>query len=125
MTQGKTQFDRLTQGAAQTGKEQVDALIESGNLLMKGLEDLTKTCINLAQSSAERNTQAMKSLLSCKTISEFTETQNKWLQQNFDDFMAGSTKLSELSVQITTEALEPINDQFSKTVKKAGETIAA
>ncbi|MCB9990067.1 MAG: phasin family protein [Rhodospirillales bacterium] len=125
MTQNKSKFEKLSQDAAKNGKEQVEALIESGNLFMKGFEDFTKTYVDLAQSAAERNNQAVKALLSCKTINEFAETQNKWVQQNFDDFMATGTKLSELTIKIATDAFEPINDQFSKTVKKAGESLAA
>lgn len=125
MTQGKYQFDRLTQDAVKGSREQIDAAMKTGNLLMKGIEDVTRTYMSWAQSSAERNSQAVKALMSCKTINEFAETQNKWAQQNFDDFMAGATKLSEVGVRIATDALEPINDQFSKNLKKAVDSVAA
>ncbi len=125
MTKGKNQFDSFTQDAVKGGKEQVDAVIQTGNVFMKGFEDMTKACMSWAQSSAEKNSQAVKALMSCKTINEFAETQNKWAQQNFDDFMAGATKMSELGVRVTTEALEPINDQFSKSIRKAVDSMAA
>lgn len=125
MTQGKVQFDRLAQDGVKGGKDQVEAVMKSGNVFMKGFEDIVKTCVTLAQTSAEKNAQAVKSMMSCKTVTEFTETQNKWVQQNFDDFMSGATRLSELSVKLTTEALEPINDQVGKTIRKATESMAA
>ena len=125
MTQGKTQFDKLAQDATKSSKQQMDAMMKSGNIFMKGFEDITKTYMSWAQSSAEKNSQAMKALLSCKSINEYTETQNKWIQQNFDDFMAGSTKISELGVKVATDAFEPINDQLSKSIKKAAESVAA
>lgn len=125
MTQGKYQYDRLTQDAVNGNKEQMDAALRAGTVFFKGFEDMTKACMSLAQSSAEKNSQAVKALMSCKTINEFAETQNKWAQQNFDDFMAGATKLSELGVRVATEALEPINDQFSKGLKKAADKMAA
>ena len=125
MTQGKSQFDKFTGDATKTSKEQMDAYMKSGNIFMKGFEDYAKTYMSWAQSSTEKNAQAVKALLSCKSINEYTETQNKWVQQNFDDFMAGATKLSELGVKVTTDALEPINDQFSKSIKKAAETLVA
>lgn len=125
MTQGKSQFDKLSQDASKSTKEQFEALIKSGNIFMKGFEDMTGAYMSWAQSSAEKNSQAVKALLGCKTINEYAETQNKWVQQNFDDFMAGTTKLSELSVKVATDAFEPLNDHVSKSIKKAADSVAA
>lgn len=125
MTNNKAQYEKLTSEAASTGKEGVEALLKSTNIWMKGTEDLMKTYMTLAQENAAKNSEAIKTLLGCKNLNELTEAQNKLAQQSFDGFMAGATKLSELTVKITTEALEPINDQVSKTVRKATESVAA
>ena len=125
MTQGKSQFDKLTQDAGKAGKEQMDACMKAGNVFIKGFEDIAKTYMGWAQESAEKNSQALKTLMSCKTINEYAETHNKWAQQNFDDFMSGATKLTELSVKLASDTFEPINDQFSKSIKKATEAVAA
>lgn len=124
MAQTQAQYDKMTQQAGAIGKEQWEATIKSGTIWMKGCEDMMKTCMSMAQGAAERNSQAMKGLLNCRTLNDITEAQNKIAQQNFDDMMKGAKKVSEMSVKITTEALEPINDQFSKSVKKATESIA-
>ncbi len=125
MLQGNPQYDKFAKDATKGSKEQSDAFMASGTMFMKGFEDIAKAYMGWAQSSADKNAQAAKSMLSCKTINEFTETQNKWAQENFDDLMAGATKLSELSVKVTTEAFEPINDQVNKGIKKATESVAA
>jgi len=122
---GKNQFEKLSQDAANAGKEHVEALVKSGNIFAKGFEDFLKTYASLAQSSAERNAQAFKTLLGSKTLNEYTETQNRVAQENLDDFLSGVTKLSELGVKLATETFEPINDQVSKSIKKASEAIAA
>jgi phasin family protein len=122
---GKNQFEKLSQDAANAGKEHVEALVKSGNIFAKGFEDFLKTYASLAQSSAERNAQAFKALLGSKTLNEYTETQNRVAQENLDDFLSGVTKLSELGVKLATETFEPINDQVSKSIKKASEAIAA
>lgn len=125
MTQGKSQFDKFTQEAGNAGKEYADLMMESTSTLMKGSQDIMKTWMGWAQNSAEKNGEALKSLLGCKTLTELSEAQNKLAQQNFDDFMKGATKLSELTVKVTTEALEPINDHVSKTVRKTSTMMAA
>lgn len=125
MSQGKNQFEKLSQDAANAGKEHVEAFVKSGNIFAKGFEDFLKTYASLAQSSAERNAQAFKALLGSKTLNEYTETQNRVAQENLDDFLSGVTRLSELGVKLATETFEPINDQVSKSIKKASEALAA
>jgi phasin family protein len=125
MTQGKTQFDKFAQEAAVSSKEQVDAFMKSGGVFMKGFEEILKTYVSMSQTTAEKNSQAVKSFLGCKNLNDFTEAQNKFARQNFEDFMSGATKLSELSIKVTTESFAPINDQMSKTIKKATESVAA
>jgi phasin family protein len=125
MTDSKAQYEKITSEAASTGKEGFEALIKSTNIWMKGSEDLFKTYMSFAQDTASKNSEAFKTLLSCKNLNELTEVQNKLAQESFDGFMAGATKLSELSVKLATEALEPINDQVSKTIRKATDAVAA
>lgn len=124
MTQSKAQYEKMTNDAAANGKEGFDAILKSTNIWMKGSEDLFKTYMSLAQDTAAKNSEALKTLLSCKNLNELTEAQNKLAQESFDGFMAGATKLSELSVKLATEALEPINDQVSKTIRKATDAVA-
>ena len=125
MTQGKTQFDKLAKEAANESQKHAEAVAKAGNILFKGAEDYLKTYVTFAQKSAEKSQEAVKAILGCKTLNEFTETQNKLAQEGFDDFMSGFTKLSEISVKVATDAFEPINDQLSKSIKKATDTLAA
>jgi phasin family protein len=123
--QNKVQFDKIAKEAASAGQEQVDVLVKSSTIFAKGCEDFVKTYVSIAQESAEKNSEALKTLLGCKSLNEFTETQQKLAQTSFDEFVSSATKLSELSVKVATDAFEPINDQVSKSIKKVTETIAA
>ena len=113
------QFEKFTQDAANFGQEQVEALVKSGNILAKGMEDILKTCMDIAQANGEKGQEVAKTLMACKTLNELTEVQTKLAQESFDDFMSTATKLSELSIKVATESLEPINDQVGKAMKKA------
>ncbi len=124
MTQ-KKQYDKLAQDATLAQKDQMEALVKSSNIALKGMEDIFKICMQLAQSTAEKNAQAFKSLVGCKTLNEFTEAHTRVTQTNFDDFMSGATRLSELTVKLATDAFEPINEQFSRTLKFANDALAA
>lgn len=131
MTNSKNQFanfgnfDKIANDAADSSKKQLEALSKSGSIFWKGCEDLVRECMSLAQDSTEKNSKIIQTLMSTKNINEWAETSNKLTQQSFDDTMAGLTKISELSVKVATDSLEPINDQITKAVKKASSAIAA
>ena len=125
MNSQKNQFEKLSTDGAEQVRQVSDNMMKSSTLFMKGMEQVMKTCMSMAQDSAEKNAEAMKQLMACKTINDFTEAQNKLAQQNFDDMMQNATKLSEICIKVCTEAFDPINDQLSKAIKKASTQMAA
>lgn len=122
---GKTQLDKAAQEAANAGRDAMETAMKSGNVWARYLEDVSKVYMNLAQETTEKQSEAWKAIMGCKTINEFTETQNRLAQQSFDSMMSNATRLSEMSIRAATDCFEPINDQFSKAMKKASDTMAA
>lgn len=125
MSTSKNQYEKISADASAVSRQGVEAIMKSCNVMAKGVEQMLKACAEMAQESAERNGQAFKTLLAAKTLHELTEIQNRIAQENFDEAMTASTKLSELAIKISTEIFEPINDQVSKSIKKASEAMAA
>lgn len=125
MSNSKNQFEKFSQDFTGAGREQVEALVKSSTIFAKGMEDLVKLAVGLAQESAEKSADAVKSLMACKTFNEFTEAQNKLAQKNFDNLMHSATKFSELTIKLATESFEPINAQLTKSIKKASDSLAA
>lgn len=118
-------FDKFSTDAMSFSKDCSEACAKSGQIFMKGFEDIFGAVVTLVQSSAEKNAKFVKEAMSSKTINEFAEVQSKIAQASFDDFMTGATKLSELSVKVISEGSEPVNAQITKAVQKATETMAA
>lgn len=118
-------FDSFTKEAAEISREYSEACVKSGTILMKGMEDFVGVVMSIAQSSAEKQAQFIKEAMSSKTINEFAEVQNKIAQANFDDFMAGATKLTEIGTKLLTDTAEPVNAQIGKAIKRASESLAA
>ncbi len=125
MSKSKKQMDQLTQDAADIGRESMEAFVKSGTIFAKGFEDLMRTSMTLAQSATEKQTRLAKEVMSSKSLHEFTETQSKIAQANYDDFLQSATKISEMGVKLLTEAAEPLNEQMNKTIRKASESMAA
>ncbi|MCB9982779.1 MAG: phasin family protein [Rhodospirillales bacterium] len=125
MTKQPFQFDQLAQDAANQSRESMEAFVKSGTIFAKGFEEIIKTAATLTQGAAEKQAEYTKQLMGSKTLNEYAEAQNKIAQSSFDQFMAGATKLSEMSVKVLNEASEPLNEQMTKTMAKANKQMAA
>lgn len=121
----KASFEKFTKESADFGREYSEAMAKAGSIFMKGLEDMTGALVSMAQTSAEKQAKFAKEAMSIKTINEFAEVQNKIVQSNFDDFMAGFTKISEMGVKLLSEGTEPVNAQITKVIQRASESMAA
>jgi phasin family protein len=124
MFKGNKQFEKIAQDAAVAGQDQVDALVKSSAILTKGMEDIIKTCMEIAQESSEKTQSVAKTVMSCKTLNEFTDVQSRLAQTSFDEFMTNATRISEKAIKLYTEAFAPINDQMGKSMKRASDLAA-
>ncbi len=125
MSNYKEQYEKLTGGTSASAKEAMESCMASGKTFAKGAEKIMKTLAELAQESSQRNAEAMKSLMASRTLNEFAEAQNKLAQQNFEEAMSTATKLSEMTIKLYSEALEPINGQMTKAMTAAMKKNAA
>lgn len=125
MMNNNKQFEKIAQDAAVLGQDQMDAMMKSSTIFAKGMEDILKTCMEIAQEAGEKSQSAAKTVMSCKTLNEFTDVQTKLAQASFDEFMTNATRISEKAVKLCTDAFEPINDQMGRSIKRATDTMAA
>ncbi|MAI61214.1 MAG: hypothetical protein CBB87_01840 [Micavibrio sp. TMED27] len=112
------EFEKLAQETANVGRENVEAFIKSGAIFAKGFEAIVKTASTLTQSAAEKQAQFAKEIINSKTLNEAAEAQNKIAQANFDEFVSGATKISEMSVKLLNDSAAPINEQLTKSMEK-------
>ena len=121
MSNYKAQYEKMGEEAQNFLRQNAESCSKTGQSFAKGAEKMMKTIAEVAQESAQRNSESFKALMACRTINEFAEAQNKLMQQNFDDAMSTATKLSEMAIKICNEAIEPINGQMAKAMKKMSE----
>lgn len=124
MLKGNKQAEKIAQDAAAMGQDQMDAVMKASTIFAKGMEDILKTCMEIAAEAGEKSQAVAKTVMSCKTLNEFTEVQTKLAQSSFDEFMTNATRISEKGVKLCTDAMEPINDQMGKAIKKASNLAA-
>lgn len=119
------QFDDFIKQTTELNTEYSEACAKSGSIFMKGVEDMMGAVMSLAQESSEKQSKFFKTIMDVKNVNDFADVQAKIAQENFDDFMAGATKISEISTRVLTESTEPVSAQVTKAVQNATKAMAA
>lgn len=105
--------------AAAISKENVDAFVAAGDVFTKSAETVGKAYFEYAQASAEAGVEATKAMMGAKTVKDFIDIQSDYARTSFDNFLAESTRLSELTVKAANEAFEPLKTQMNTSFEKA------
>jgi phasin family protein len=120
----ETLFKRYDE-AASFGKDNVDACVTCSTVFAKGVESMSKELMSLAQSTVEANVATTKALFGAKSVRELIDLQTEFSRSRFDSLMAESAKLTELSMALANETIEPIQARMNATVEKLMKPIAA
>lgn len=120
-----TQLFSGFEGVSQIGKDNVEAVVKSSQILAKSAEQLGRAIAGFTQSSLEIGAQAGQALLGVKTLRDLVEVQSEFARNSFDHFVAGTSKISDMTVKVANEALEPINQCMNESIDKATKKFAA
>jgi len=129
MNYGQDQMEQMTKAAtdqaeelSKMGKSGFDAWMKTTNMWMDNTQTLWKSCTDMANSSREKQAKAMKELMSCKTLNDMSDASTKMAQATMEDTMSNATTMSEKTIKMCMDTMEPINDQmtkgFQQTAKK-------
>jgi len=128
----KDQVEKASQQAfksyeelSKLGKENLDAYVAATTIYAKGFESIGKAWMTFNQSAMEAGATTAKALLGAKTLREAVDLQSEWAKSTFDKFIAETTKTTETTVKVTSEAMEPITARVNAAVEKAFKPIAA
>lgn len=128
----KEQFEKTAQAATKgfddlvaLAKGNVDAIFASAAVFAQGTEQLSRAWFALQHGAAEQAAEATRSLFAAKTLREVVDLQSSYTKTAFDGFVAESSKLSELGLKVTNDAVAPIAARVNVAVEKLSKPIAA
>ena len=107
------------------GKENVDAVMKSNAIFVKGVQDINTALFGLAQTSMEDSVAATQKIFGCKTVADVIDAQAELAQANYAKALDDSRKISDLSVKVAEAASKPITKQVNAAVEKFSKPIAA
>jgi phasin family protein len=114
-------YDELNQ----LNKANLDAVVASTTTFAKGFEAISRELMSFAQGSIEANVSKSKKMFGVKSLQDLFELQSDLARSNFDTLMSQSAKLTELSVQVTNEAFEPLQARAQASVEQLLKPVAA
>lgn len=121
----REQFEKLAQrffgdygDFASVGRDNVEALVKSTAVFAKGAEEIGKSVVALTQAQVEASLAITRTLLGATTFKQALEAQNEAAKLGFDKLMTEGNKITELSLKVTNEAIEPIQARVNTAVEK-------
>lgn len=100
------------------GQDTLEAFVKAGNILVKGVQDLSRSVATLTQQTLEHNLAASQALLGARTLSEIVDVQNRLTRSGFDRALSEGGRLSDQSLQLIERSLEPIQQRVNATFDK-------
>ena len=110
---------------ASLGKDNIDAYVQSTTVFAKGMEAMSKELMSFAQSSLDTGVANAKALFGAKTLRELIDLQTDFSRSGFDSLVAESAKLTELSVALANDTVEPLQVRINANVEKMIKPLAA
>lgn len=116
---------QLTEGVVTFNRDYMETVFRSASVFAKGCEALGNECMAYAQAMVEDGMETSKALMGCKSLDEAVEIQTGYVSGALDRYLAESAKLSELSVKLASDAIEPINSGFVVAAKEIARSTTA
>ena len=106
-------------------KGNFEALVQANTLLAKGAQEISKEFFAEAQAHLQDAATAGQAVLKAKTVQDAVQLNVDTAKAGYEKLLATSTKLRDLSVKVTTEALAPVTARVNVAVATFGKTAAA
>lgn len=105
-------------------KANFEAMVEAGQTMVKGVEEINGRVIELARTQFADGVATQKALFGAKTFQEAMQIQQDFVKKSFDRAIQDSVELSSAWVKVATEAAQPINQRVSTAVSEFGPKVA-
>jgi len=99
-------------------KGNIEAVVESSKLAAKSVETLGHDVAAYAKTSFESATDAMKTLATAKSPTEFMKLQSDYARTAFDTLIADSARSTEMMMKMMGEITQPISNRVAVATNK-------
>ena len=104
------QNEDLTRQATQN----LEAITETGTILMRGFQDVSREWLELTQERLRKNAQGMTKLAQCRTLPDFAVVQSDLARDNLNQIIDVTRRIAERSMKVADEAAKTITAETGK-----------
>src|SRR5215207_5613341 len=104
------QNEELTRQATQN----LEAITETGSVLMRGFQDVSREWLDLMQERLRKNTEGMTKLAQCRTVPDLAAVQSDLARDNLNQIIDGTPRIAERSMKVADEAAKTITAETGK-----------
>lgn len=92
--------------------DDVDVLLQTGQRLAKGVQDMSMEVMQYTQQSLQMGMRVANEMMTCRTVDDMLKVQQNFVRQSVDTFLQESARLLEMSSSVASEAVTPLNDRM-------------
>jgi phasin family protein len=115
---------RTAEELAELTRANVEAAVEAGKIAATGAKSVGEDALQRVREGLEQNVAEFKNLAQASSPSEFFQLQSEIAKQNFDRMVASFSQLTEASVKLAGEALQPLSNRAALNAEKIKELTA-
>ena len=112
------------EAVADMPKANFEAMVEAGNVFMKGFESLNGQMFAIARKQIAQSVETQKALLGAKSFQEAVEIQQGFVKNSMDRVVSDGAEISIAWMKVATEAGQPIGRRVSDVVTEAASKAA-
>ncbi|WP_300972881.1 phasin family protein [Sphingomonas sp. LHG3406-1] len=109
---------------AELTRANVEAVVEAGKIAATGAKSVGEDALQRTREGLEQNVAEFKSLAQAQSPSEFFQLQSEIAKQNFDRVVASFSQLTEATVKLAGEAIQPLSSRAAVNAEKINELTA-
>lgn len=100
------------------GRDNIEAVVKTGAALSAGAEAIGQEVMGYARAALKSASETARGLLGAKTLDDVVRLQTDLARRHFEEFVAGSMKLSELGMSVASEAFAPWEGRVEATMAR-------
>lgn len=106
-------------------KDNVDALIQSSSIAVRGAEDLSKELTAYAQASFDKTITTGKAVLTAGSLKELVDLQTEYLKSSYESLVSELTRVQDLATRVANDAAAPLSARANAAIEKLTKPVAA
>ncbi len=107
------------------GADNLNAVLQAGNILSSGVEAVGAELAAYSQSSIKSSVAAAEAMLGCTSVTEAVKMQAAFVQDSYKEFMGEAGKVSAMAAKTANKAAVPLNACVNHAVKMMLKPLAA